>query len=89
MLMPASNNYYEVSVATDFYSTLLSGANIALAVSALVMIATVLLSYPLAELLSMQLQIVAHIATIIAATILKISYVLRCIALNGLGEEVR
>lgn len=89
MLTPVSNNYFEINVAQNFYSKLLIGANIALALSALVMIITILFSYPFAEFLSMHLQIVAHITTIIAATVLKISYVLRCISLNGLGKEVR
>lgn len=89
MLIPVSNAYFEVDVAQDFYSKLLIGANLALAISAVVMVITILFSYPFAELLTMQLQIVAHITTIIAATALKISYVLRCISLNGLGKEVR
>ena len=89
MLISVSNNSLEVDVAQDFYSKLLIGANTALAISALVMIITILFSYPFAELLTMQLQIVTHITTIIAATVLKISYVLRCISLNGLGKEVR
>lgn len=74
---------------TDFYLRLLIGANWALLLSCLFLGVTVLFSYPLADLLSIKLQIVAHISTIIAATILKISYVLRCIALSSLGREVR
>lgn len=74
---------------TDFYIRLLSAANWALVLSTVSLIITVILSYPLAELLTIKLQIAAHISTIIAATILKVSYVLRCIALNSLGREVR
>ena len=73
----------------DFYLRLLIGANWALLLSCLSLGVTVLFSYPLANLLSIKLQIVAHISTIIAATILKTSYVLRCIALSSLGREVR
>jgi len=89
MFVPTVDNYSDVSLPSHFYTSLLSYANCALVVSALLMIVTILLSYPYADLLSMQLQIVAHISTIIAATVLKISYVLRCVSLNGLGKEVR
>jgi len=74
---------------TGFYIRLLSAANWALVLSTVSLVITVILSYPLAELLTIKLQISAHISTIIAATILKISYLLRCIALNSLGREVR
>lgn len=89
MLVSTADNYNEIPPSSDFYSTLLTYANSALVISTLLMIVTVLLSYPFADLLTLQLQIVAHISTIIAATVLKISYVLRCISLNGLGKEVR
>lgn len=89
MFVSTVDNQREVSSPSHFYTSLLSYANYALVISTLLMIVTILLSYPLADLLSMQLQIVAHISTIIAATVLKISYVLRCVSLNGLGREVR
>jgi len=78
----------QLTTDPDFYLRLLIAANWALMLSALSLGVTVLFSYPLADLLTIKLQIVAHISTIIAATILKISYVLRCIALNSLGREV-
>ncbi|MBH0081513.1 hypothetical protein [Pseudoalteromonas sp. NZS11] len=34
-------------------------------------------------------QVSAHIGTIVIAAILKVSYVLRCVAQHGLGQEVR
>jgi len=89
MFVSTVDNYSDASTPSQFYTSLLRYANCALVVSTLLMIVTILLSYPYADLLSMQLQIVAHIATIIAATVLKISYVLRCVSLNGLGKEVR
>ncbi|NMR27409.1 hypothetical protein HH219_18025 [Pseudoalteromonas sp. NEC-BIFX-2020_015] len=89
MLIPISNDYYPASTVGDFYTRLLTGANVALGVSTVFMLVTVLLSYPYAHYLPMTLQIVAHISTILAATVLKVSYVLRCVALNGLGKEVR
>jgi len=89
MLVSTANSFNEIPPSGGFYTTLLTYANSALVISTLLMILTILLSYPFADLLSMQLQIVAHISTIIAATVVKISYVLRCVSLNGLGKEVR
>ncbi|ALM89592.1 hypothetical protein AOR13_540 [Alteromonas stellipolaris LMG 21856] len=37
----------------------------------------------------MHAQLLAHISTIVMAAILKVSYVMRCVAQHGLGLEVR
>lgn len=70
-------------------NSLLTFANLCLFVFTLLFCITVMLSYPLANFLSMQSQIAAHIATIIVAALIKISYVVRCVCQYQLGLEVR
>jgi hypothetical protein len=83
------NNVTHQTQCGSPYKTLLFAANTALGVSLVCIIASILISYPYAEYFSMSMQISAHISTIIVAAILKVSYVLRCIAQHGLGQEVR
>lgn len=71
-----------------FMETLLRFANSALAVSVAAVVVTVILAYPLAESLPMAAQIGAHIATLIFATTLKLSYVTRLVSLHSLGRPV-
>lgn len=71
------------------FSMLLSFSNVALVVTALAMIVSVLISYPYADAFSLPQQIAAHISTIVIAAFLKVSYVLRCLAQYNLGLEVR
>lgn len=63
-------------------------ANTALLVAVLALIVTVLFSYPFADHLSMSAQIAAHIGTLIFATLVKLSYILRLISLKALGRPV-
>lgn len=63
-------------------------ANTALLVAVLALIVTVLVSYPFAEQLSMPVQIAAHIGTLLFATVVKLSYILRLISLKALGRPV-
>ena len=63
-------------------------ANTALLVAVLALIVTVLVSYPFADHLSLQSQIAAHIGTLIFATLVKLSYILRLISLKALGRPV-
>lgn len=67
---------------------LLRYSNCSMVISLLGVVITVLLAYPLAELLSMPAQIAAHIATLLFATSLKISYVTRLVSLKSLGRPV-
>ena len=53
-----------------------------------IIISSILISYPLAQSFSIPVQITAHISTIVFAGILKVGYVLRCVGLNELGQEV-
>lgn len=71
-----------------FMENLLRFANTALLLSLLATLATVVLAYPLADSLSMPVQIGAHIATLIFATTLKLSYVTRLVSLRSLGRPV-
>lgn len=83
------NNLGNNSQLGSFFESLLATANAVLGVSFICIILSILISYPYAEYFSMQTQISAHISTIVIAAILKISYVLRCVAQHGLGQEVR
>lgn len=67
---------------------LLRFANVALLASGLFVVLTVLLAYPLAGHLAMPAQIGAHIATLVFATTLKLSYVTRLVSLRSLGRPV-
>lgn len=71
-----------------FLERLLKYANSALLVSVLAVVVTVLMAYPLADLLPMPAQIGAHIATLLFATTLKLSYVTRLVSLYHLGRPV-
>ncbi|ERM57311.1 MULTISPECIES: hypothetical protein [Vibrio] len=74
---------------TQRFQTLLSVSNFSLAITALLMLLSIIIAYPLADHFSLSIQIVAHISTILVAALLKISYVGRCLAQYNLGLEVR
>ncbi|ANB21569.1 hypothetical protein A6K25_09955 [Alteromonas stellipolaris] len=73
----------------SFFHSLLFAANTILGLSFDFIIVSILISYPYAEYFSMHAQLLAHISTIVMAAILKVSYVMRCVAQHGLGLEVR
>ncbi|MPW29543.1 hypothetical protein F9L16_11085 [Agarivorans sp. B2Z047] len=64
------------------------GGNWLMLVSLLVIISSIIISYPLAQAFSIPMQITAHISTIVFAGVLKVGYVLRCVGFNELGQEV-
>lgn len=74
---------------TQRFQTLLSVSNFSLAITALLMLLSIIVAYPMADYFSLPIQIFAHISTIIVAGLLKISYVGRCVAQYSLGQEVR
>ncbi|MEZ8379695.1 hypothetical protein AB6C48_12740 [Vibrio splendidus] len=74
---------------TQRFETLLSVSNFSLATTALLMLLSIIVAYPMADHFSLPIQIVAHISTILVAALLKISYVGRCLAQYNLGLEVR
>jgi accessory gene regulator protein AgrB len=63
-------------------------ANWTLIVSVLLLCLTIAVSFIFHRYFSMESQILAHVGTIVVAGVLKVGYVLRCVALNGLGEKV-
>lgn len=67
---------------------LLSFSNGALFWSAVGLLVTVLLAYPLSGLLAMPYQILAHIGTLLFAVGIKIAYVARLVSLKQLGRSV-
>ena len=71
------------------FQLLLKASNIALALTLVALVISVLISYPYAEQFSLASQIAAHISTIVIAAFLKVSYVTRCLAQYSLGLEVR
>ncbi|PTO89030.1 hypothetical protein CWN98_06220 [Vibrio splendidus] len=73
---------------TQRFQTLLSVSNFSLATTALLMLLSIIVAYPMADHFSLPIQIVAHISTILVAALLKISYVGRCLAQYNLGLEV-
>ncbi|MEZ9159713.1 hypothetical protein AB4169_15690 [Vibrio lentus] len=74
---------------TQRFQTLLSVSNFSLAITALLMLLSIIVAYPMADHFSLPIQVVAHISTILVAALLKISYVCRCLAQYNLGLEVR
>ena len=67
---------------------LLSFSNGALLASVIGLVVTVLLAYPFAPHLSMAVQILAHIGTLLFAVGVKLAYVARLVSLKQLGRPV-
>lgn len=67
---------------------LLSWSNGVLLGFVIALLISVVLAYPLAEALPMPLQITAHIATMIFAIGIKLSYIARLASLKALGRPV-
>lgn len=74
---------------SDKFKILLLGANILLALAFILLLATIVVCYPLAHLFSFELQLAGHITMIFSATMVKIAYVCRCVAQYELHKEVR
>ena len=74
---------------TQRFQTLLYVSNFSLAITALLMLLSIIVAYPMADHFSLPIQVVAHISTILVAALLKSSYVGRCLAQYNLGLEVR
>ncbi|WP_244951664.1 hypothetical protein [Pseudoalteromonas luteoviolacea] len=71
------------------FNKLLTLANYFLALSVIGFGLAIIASYPLANALTLPAQITAHISSLVFATLLKISYVIRCLCQYNLGMEVR
>jgi hypothetical protein len=70
------------------FQTCLVAANWTLIASVILLCVTVAISFIFPTYFSMQSQMIAHVGTIVLAGVLKVGYVLRCVALHGLGEKV-
>ncbi len=70
------------------FQPLLSAANVTLLLSFVLFGASVLICYPFEALFSLPQLVAAHLLLIASATLIKLSYVCRCIALYGLQREV-
>lgn len=70
------------------YLSLLRTANWGLLLSVCLFSATVLICYPFEYLFSLPQIVVAHVLLIASATLIKICYVSRLVALYGLEREV-
>ncbi|ALU45341.1 hypothetical protein [Pseudoalteromonas rubra] len=71
------------------YRQTLPYANQCLILSLTGFLLAVLASYAFDHYLSLSALITAHVSTIVFATLLKISYVIRCLCQYNLGLEVR
>ncbi|WP_404364684.1 hypothetical protein [Marinobacter sp.] len=67
---------------------LLSWSNGSLLFCLLALVATVVMAYPLADMLPLPGQVAMHIGTLVFATGLKISYIARLASLKSLGLPV-
>lgn len=70
------------------YRQLLSFANRGLLVSAFVLLATIFVCYPYAEWFSLEEQIFGHATMILSAVMIKLTYLLRCVAQQALHLRV-
>lgn len=89
MLHLAQIFHHQQLSASDQFETLLLVANTVLALSFCLLLATILVCYPLAALFSFEWQLASHVTLIFSATVLKIAYICRCIAQYELHQEVR
>lgn len=71
------------------FDSQLKVANLSLALCSVAFLVTVVICYPYAHLFSIGQQIVGHISMIFLSGFIKVSYVLRCVAQQGLGLQVR
>jgi len=61
--------------------------NIMMIISLLVCAISILTTFKYDNLFSIQVQIFAHISTIIFAGLFKLGYVIRCVGQHGLGKQ--
>ncbi len=81
-----SNQGLSDTNALGFQKCLVIG-NYLMVISFLVVVGSICITFGYDESFSISSQIVAHIATIVFAGLLKIGYVLRCVALHGFGKR--
>ncbi|TWX59374.1 hypothetical protein [Colwellia hornerae] len=72
--------------ALNYQKCLIVG-NYLMIISLLVVTSSIFITFAFDQLFSIAVQISAHISTIVFAGLLKIGYVLRCVALHGFGQR--
>ncbi len=70
------------------YQWVLNKGNQMMAVALVTLLVSIVVSYTHYESFSFSVQMVGHIAIIIAVTAIKIGYLLRCIGRHGLGKQL-
>lgn len=76
----------DVENALGFQKCLVIG-NYLMLMSFLIVTTSLFITFAYDENFTISAQVLAHIATIIFAGLLKIGYVLRCVALHGFGKR--
>lgn len=76
----------DVENALGFQKCLIIG-NYMMLLSLLIVLSSVCITFAFDQHFAISLQVLAHIATIIFAGLLKLGYVLRCVALHGFGKR--
>ncbi|MBV2127593.1 hypothetical protein [Arsukibacterium indicum] len=66
----------------------LKRANLVLLLSFLALLFTIVVCYPLADMVPFKLQLAGHISMILSATLVKLSYIGRCIVQHELQQRV-
>ena len=75
-----------VNNALAFQKCLVIG-NYLMLTSFFIVVSSIFITFAFDENFTISAQVAAHIATIIFAGLLKIGYVLRCVALHGFGQR--
>ena len=81
-----ANSLPSIPNALNYQKCLIVG-NYLMIFSLFVVTSSIMINFAFDEFFAISVQISAHIATIIFAALLKIGYVLRCIALHGFGKR--
>jgi len=81
-----ANSLPSIPNALNYQKCLIVG-NYLMIFSLFVVTSSIMINFAFDEVFAISVQISAHIATIIFAALLKIGYVLRCIALHGFGKR--
>jgi uncharacterized membrane protein YqjE len=81
-----ANQLPNIKNALGFQKCLLTG-NYLILFSLIIVATSVLITFAFDEHFTISAQISAHISTIVFAGLLKIGYVLRCVALHGFGKR--
>lgn len=82
-----ANNHQLNNTELNFQKCIIIG-NWAMIVSFLITTTCLMVNFQFDYQFSMAVQISAHVATIIFASLFKIGYVIRCIGVHGLGFKI-